>query len=393
LFQFGPQQAQAFFSRRIGLRDGREVPLLGGARLYGLAGDTNIGVLAMRSRTIDGIDRENFVVTRVKHNVIDRSYIGGIFTSRSGIEGEEDRTFGLDASYVFGTNSTVFASVAKNEGRPGVESGEWFYHAFASYDTDLLSGRVAYMDIGQNYEPGIGFVPRPDQKNLSLSGSFNPRPSWELVRQMEFALDYERIETHKKVVETQKGRVAMTANFDTGDRLWIASEINDELVPAPFEIAPDVFVAGGSYGFRQVEIGGSLYEARRLTGSLSFRWGGLYGGHLSAADASLTWKPISRLHLTVENLLNKVDLPDGRFQANIHRLFASLFFGPNLSTRAAVQYSSLEQRLVLNFRLRWNYAPGSEAWFVYDEGNRFDIPGASLQSRALIVKIVHNFNR
>ena len=38
-----------------------------------------------------------------------------------------------------------------------------------------LSGRVAYMDIGQNYEPGIGFVPRPDQKNLSLSGSFYPR--------------------------------------------------------------------------------------------------------------------------------------------------------------------------------------------------------------------------
>jgi hypothetical protein len=290
LFQFGPQQAQAFFSRRIGIRDGREVPLLGGARLYGLAGDTNIGVLAMRTRTVDGIDGENFVVTRVKQNLLDRSYIGGIFTSRTGVEGEEDRTFGLDASYVFGTNSTLFASIAKNEGRPSVESGEWFYHAFASYDTDLLSGRVAYMDIGQNYEPGIGFVPRPDQKNLSLSGSFNPRPSWELVRQMELALDYERIETHEKVVETQKGRFAMTANFDTGDRLWFSSEVNNELIPAPFEIAPDVFVPGGSYGFRQFEIGGSLYEARRLTGSLSFRWGGLYGGHLSAANASLTWK-------------------------------------------------------------------------------------------------------
>ena len=147
--------------------------------------------------------------------------------------------------------------MAKNEGRPGVDSGEWFYHAFASYDTDLLSGRVAYMDIGQNYEPGIGFVPRPDQKNLSLSGSFNPRPSWELVRQMELALDYERIETHEKVVETQIGRFAITANFDTGDRLWLSSEVNNELVPAPFEIAPDVFVAGGSYGFRPLDVLGN----------------------------------------------------------------------------------------------------------------------------------------
>jgi hypothetical protein len=210
---------------------------------------------------------------------------------------------------------------------------------------------------------------------------------------MELALDYERIETHEKVVETQKGRFAVTANLDTGDRLWFSSEVNDELIPAPFEIAPGVVVPSGSYGFRQVEIGGSLYAARRLTGSLSFRWGGLYGGHLSAANASLTWKPISRLHMTVENLLNKVDLPDGRFQANVHRLYVSLFFGPDLTTRTAVQYSSLQQRLVLNFRLRWNYAPGSEVWFVYDEGKRFNIPGSSLQSRALIVKIIHSFKR
>jgi hypothetical protein len=57
-----------------------------------------------------------------------------------------------------------------------------------------------------------------------------------------------------------------------------------------------------------------------------------------------------------------------------------------------VQYSSLYEDFVVNFRVRWIYTPGSEAWFVYDEGRRFGLLDPSLRDRAVIFKVVHNFH-
>ncbi len=90
-------------------------------------------------------------------------------------------------------------------------------------------------------------------------------------------------------------------------------------------------------------------------------------------------------------MLNDVRLPAGRFDANVHQLFVTYAFSPTLTTRGAAQYSSLSSKLLFNFRLRWRSAPGSEAWLVYDENKHLGIPGASLSSRALIFKVVHNF--
>jgi hypothetical protein len=85
-------------------------------------------------------------------------------------------------------------------------------------------------------------------------------------------------------------------------------------------------------------------------------------------------------------------LPGGDFNSLISRLFVSYYFSPNLSTRLGMQYSTLLEDFVFNFRLRWIFAPGSEVWLVYDEGRRFGPEAPSLRDRALVAKIVYNFN-
>jgi hypothetical protein len=392
LFQFGPQTAQAFFSRRIGIRDEQEIPIVGGARLYGLAGDTNLAFLSMRTDDTGDLEGESFSVARVKHNLLDRSYVGAIVTDRRGADLEEDTTFGLDFGHVFGVNSSLFGAAAKSD-RPGIEDGEWFYHGSAGYDTDKLSGSITYMDVGENYDPGIGFVPRRDQRLLALGGSWKPRPSIDAVRQLSFGTDYTRIENHAGILESEEAFLRLTANFESADMMQFALVDTFEHVPAPFEIAPGVVIPAGEYEFTQAGLFLGTFSGRKFYANAAYNAGSFYGGDYRNIRADFGVKISPRFHIDLRNMFNSIELPGGEFDADLHRLYASYSFSPKLTTRLAAQYAGLEDELVVDFRLRWIYAPGSEAWLVYDEGRRYDIPGSSLQDRSVVLKVVHNFHR
>ena len=66
-----PGEIDLFFSRRIGISpNGSIVPIIGGGRLSGKIGSTNVGVLSMVTDGVenDAIQKENYYVARVNHN-------------------------------------------------------------------------------------------------------------------------------------------------------------------------------------------------------------------------------------------------------------------------------------------------------------------------------------
>ena len=97
---FGDDAPILFFSRRIGLNEGRSVPIRGGGRLTGKAGPFSIGVLDVRTgeESASGAVPTNFSVVRVKRDILRRSAIGGMFTGRS------VSTKGDGANYAYGVD-------------------------------------------------------------------------------------------------------------------------------------------------------------------------------------------------------------------------------------------------------------------------------------------------
>ena len=127
-FAFGPGgNLVPFFSRRIGLSStGSPIPIAGGARITGTSGRYDLGGLAMRTESMTGIPSNNYMVGRLKRNVLARSYFGAILTSRdSSIAGDHNRVYGADARFVFrdrlGFDSYMLRS--DTPGRTGRESG------------------------------------------------------------------------------------------------------------------------------------------------------------------------------------------------------------------------------------------------------------------------------
>ena len=76
--------------------------IYGGVRLIGRAGPWDLGVMSMQTAPLDEEDlpSENFSVVRVRRRVFNPfSYVGGIVTSRIGMNGTYNIAYGIDGIF------------------------------------------------------------------------------------------------------------------------------------------------------------------------------------------------------------------------------------------------------------------------------------------------------
>ena len=102
---FGTWQISPFFSRRIGLMNGEQVPIRYGARLTGnLTNKTRIGLMNVQTSEFDDIAVQNYHVAAIHQQVLDRSVIKAIFVNRQAgedlSEGRFARNGGLEFAYL-----------------------------------------------------------------------------------------------------------------------------------------------------------------------------------------------------------------------------------------------------------------------------------------------------
>jgi len=99
---------RVFHSRRIGIADGAEIPIIAGGKLTGRVGSWNIGVLNVQTAEHEFLDEEgavedieattNWTVARVTKNIGERSNVGMIFTNRQAGADDWNRVVGFDTT-------------------------------------------------------------------------------------------------------------------------------------------------------------------------------------------------------------------------------------------------------------------------------------------------------
>src|SRR6266550_5760888 len=95
-----------FYSRRIGLDDGRPIPIIGGGRTTGRVGRYSLGLIDIQTGEDRGVRSTNFSVVRFKRDLLRRSNIGLLFTGRSvGQSGAGGNAlYGFDGTFGFFDN-------------------------------------------------------------------------------------------------------------------------------------------------------------------------------------------------------------------------------------------------------------------------------------------------
>lgn len=382
-----------FFSRRIGLENGRAVPIIGGARLTGRAGPFSLGLLNIQTddEPAAAARATNFSVFRVKRDLLRRSSVGALVTTRSrstrgdGVEA----AYGVDAVFSFFENLNVNAYLARTN-TPGLSGDDMSYRGQVDYNGDRYGLQVERLTVDRNFHPGVGYSRRQDFRRNLLVLRFSPRPaSLPGVRKFVYEGGFDHYVNSAGRLETRQVRGTFRTEFSNSD--MFAAEVTDnyEYVPLDFPVFAGVIIPVGGYRFQNARLEYGAGSQRRVAGTISYDYGGFYDGTKSTLAYSSGRAKVGRdLVLEPTVSLNWIDLPQHRLLAKVVTLRTVYPLNPRTLASALVQYNSTTQSLSVNARLRWEYQAGSEFFIVYSDGRTTNARGfPELESRSFVVKV------
>ncbi|MBN1350203.1 carbohydrate binding family 9 domain-containing protein [candidate division KSB1 bacterium] len=401
-----------FFSRQIGLAEGKALPILGGLKLSGKLAGTHIGLLNMQVQQADAFDEDenttaivpstNFSVVRFKRDVLEKSTIGFIFTNKAvgvepGIlnrisgdpnvyisedfENRYNRTIGADFHFAFFHNFNADGFIARSFS-PGITTDDLAYNSKISWRSDLFGFDLQHMNIQSGFNPELGFVSFPDEvtrKNF-LNLSFSPRPNIPYIRKSYiFCENTWYFNPQNKLISGE----TLLGNFnvleDGGVVFYAYSRGSERIMGTDeFEIRENKFVLPGYYGGNNFMFG-LMTDASRMVAVEGFAGQfGFYSGNIRSADVEITCTPNHHLSLAVNYGVNRIsdldvyalDLSRSEsigFTTHLIRGRINYSFNPRLFIRSLLQWNSDEEQLSANVLLNYIYRPCSNLYLVYNE--------------------------
>ena len=383
-----------FYSRRIGLNEGREVPLLVGGRLTGRAGRYSVGLLNIQTGEEEqtGARSTNFSVLRLRRDVLRRSSVGLLLTNRSvGMSGTgTNQSYGIDGTFAFFENLEINTYWAKTD-TDGLGTREnTSYRAQLDYPGDRYAVQLERLRIGDAFNPEMGFLRRDDMARDYARFRFSPRPrDRSAIRKYVYEGWVDYIENGSGRLETRERTGEFALEFQNADRFSVNYTNAYEFLPAPFPIGGDVVLPVGAYQFDTIRVGYNLAQQRPVSANLFAEFGTFYNGHKTSFTAARGRVPITN-QLSVEPTysFNHVTLVQGRFITHLAGSRVTYSMTPLMFVSALLQYNSGTNTVSTNARFRWEYRPGSELFVVYnDERNTLTHNVPTVNNRAFIVKI------
>ena len=389
-FQLGGDTSDLlFFSRQIGIDPitGEEVPINGGGKVTGSLGGFQIGAMDVETRSSGANPYANYAVARVKRSLWAGSYIGAMgIDKRSGNPFDSfNQSGGADTRLVLHKDLILTAYAAQTR-TPGISSGQTNLGAGVNYQNSWLEVVGQHRKVGPNFNPEVGFVERTDCICDWADVNFKPRPKLRGVRELNFEGFIFHAPDTRHVLQTQQWQNTFRIEFNNG--AYSDDDIVDvftQRLTTPFNIYKNIFIPVGEYHWTRHQLTYGSPQDRRFMVNLFERFGTYYDGHLNEARVRATYRPNERLSFSFAEQWNRFRLGlttdaagniltpgTGNFSVVFGSLQTNYSFSRFLTLSTLLQMDTANtQAASANIRLRWNYRPDSDLFFIYTAGQRF----------------------
>ncbi|MCI0432036.1 MAG: carbohydrate binding family 9 domain-containing protein [Gemmatimonadetes bacterium] len=374
------QEVEIFFSRRVGIESGLEVPILGGGRVTGKAGGFTLGLLDIQTNDLEVTNADgqrvrlaapnNTGVVRVLREFANRSRLGVAAISRVNTDDVDDHNFTwvVDGRLGIGASLTVDGYAAFTN-RLGVHEGQHAASLSASWTSRDWSMGLAGREVGENFRPDVGFVPRTAYRFTSARILRNIRtPDVPWFRELRPHISYREFRDLDGFSETRL--IHMDSHFEFANGAFFqlpALNFTREGLKEPFEIAAGIMIQPGTYD--NFEWGFEYNSNRGAPVSIQGRVdiGGFYSGTRwgtgSTVNARLSETFIAALRMDYFD----VDLDEGSFITRLYRLRAAYSFSPRTYLQALLQYNDQSNAFSSNVRFGWLNTAGTGLFIVYND--------------------------
>jgi hypothetical protein len=381
-----PRDFTLFHSRRIGLANGRPVPIVGGGRMTGSVGALEVGALRMRTESALGLPREDFMVGRMRYSFASGLQVGGLFAGREelgGGSGEYNRSYGVDLNYA-PTANLVFHSYVATTDYPGVTGNNRAARVSAAYRDQLWDVSALFREVGDGFDPGLGFIARRGIRHSYATVGAHPRPVWPGILELNPYVEMHYITNLASALETREGALGLGILFNDGGQL--ISQVTDrlEVIEDAFLVAGEGEVPVGRYRFTEGSVTYTSNAARPLSGEMGVSGGEFFSGTRTSLTVSGNWRPSRHVAFGLQAQRNDISLPGDRFTADVFGGRMDFAASRRFFVSSFVQYNSASEEVVTNIRLNVIHAPLSDVFLVFSE--RRDVGAGRVLEREVTLK-------
>ena len=387
IFDFGlgtSDDVRPFFSRRIGLLEGTQIPLDVGLKVNGREAGTSFGALVVRtgnpSGALDTLTTANTVgVVRLRQNVLGESSIGAIATFGDPLGRGNAWLAGSDLTYQTsrfrGDNNFLVGVWGLGMDRDDLAGRKRAWGGKVDYPNDLWDISVVYKWLGDGFDPSLGFVPRPNVQIVNVNVVFQPRPKRPIlglhVRQM--FNEWENTLVADLDGRWESYRIFMAPinwRLESGDRFELNVVPVGERLTVPFEIADGVVIPEGTYHWNRYRLEAGLAAKRRVSGQATWWFGDFYTGRLDEYQLTASWKPSALFIAELNATRNVGRLAEGSFTQQVVGTRLRVNVSPDLQFNSYLQYDNESDSFGTNTRVRWTFRPAGDLFVVYNHNLR-----------------------
>jgi hypothetical protein len=360
-----------FFSRRIGLdTEGSPVQIKYGGKFTGKADGWNFGMLHVKDD--NQWDNPGYTVARVSRDLGKQSSLGIIGTNGNALSSGANSLAGFDlrlaSSEVAGNKNITYNIYGIKSFTDSLDGRDVSFGTEISYPNDFLNFRVGYLQIGENYTAGLGFVPRKNIRDFYGGVGLGPRPKNSPVMQVKTGVKYAFIsDLHNGGLETAQIDITYSdVIFLSGDKITLSSQYIFESLENDFNIFGAYTIVADDYNFWRHSVQVTSARRRLFWLSTKVAAGGFYSGSRTDWQVQAGYKVAVPLYIGVESDRKWVNLPDGDFIAQIYRINLNFMFSPNLTWHNFAQYENLNETIGWQSRFQWIIKPGKELFLTFN---------------------------
>jgi len=385
-YEMNVGRTRTFYSRKIGIENGAEIPIIGGMSLFGKLNKTNIGVMSIQTNQKDSVPSTNYSVIRVKQDIWKQSSIGAIATQKYSENGY-NRVYGTDFTYstseIFtNKNLLVGGSFAVSDTKvygetENLNNDNLTYNVFLSYPNDVIEFDFSFKTVQQDFNPEMGFARRENYQMLYTELQFNPR-----VKKMPFFrnLIFKPLDINYYINEKTKemesvfyewrpfGFVSKSGEFMEFNVQHLFDKPTED-----FELIDSIFIPAGEYWDNRFEILFSSFKGRKIAASAEINIGEFYTGNRQRYELYTYLNFNKHLNIGFDWQRNYVQLPEESFSTDEIGGRIDYAFNPKLQTSLFTQWNNEDNNVLMNFRINWIPKIGTFFYFVinqeYDTNN------------------------
>lgn len=406
--------SQLFYSRTIGINNGRLTPILGGVKLTGELGNWDIGLLSLQTEGAqinnNALPTENFSVLRLRRKVFnDRSFIGLMATNRIR-ENYINTALGVDGVINISEEDFIITSLAitvegdnySNASFNLIENSRFAFQ-YARRKQDGWFGRVAYEYSGEDFNPGMGFLLREKHHNFYAGvnhGKFNSdqeKHTFQYWRWMPINSDV-YFTTEFSDVLTWYNRSQWTGRFFNNDQISFFGQVQYEFLQEPLQFSNAITIPQGGYFYTYFGASYSSGFQRALKTPISGEYGSFFDGENLQFELSPEWSLNEHFTLIGSWRINYLNFNNRNVDEwiNVPQIRLNWAYDLHLSGSVTAQYNSINNQMFASARLRYNFKDGHNLYAVFNqdyntERNLFEPMLPRFNSQLLTVKYLYTF--